>query len=562
MRNFFKQHDTSPYPAPPEVYNKRIWIMMLSASMSAGMFGYDSSFLGGTLSLPSFKQTFGLSDSLGALKLAALSSHIVSTFQAGCFFGSLSTYPLVERVGMRYCFFLASFLFVLGSILQTVSTGQLAMIYAGRALTGLAIGNAYLLGPAYVSLNSPPAIRGKMVGLLECVYQAFQVTGFWINYGVNKHVSPHSNTQWRIPVAFQILPGTLLAVLMFFQPEAPRWLINKGREEEGIRNLCYLRNLPQDHRYIQFEIQQIKDQIQSEHSTGRKDSFASKLGEAFGANNRSRLLLGFAVMLLQNFSGINALNYYSATLIRNVGFKGTSVSLLATGVYGLEKAFVTLIFMSFFVDTLGRRKALLIGSLGAASGMLYLGIYTNVSHSFSKTPPRDAGSSMALAAIYWYTFWYAMSWNGIPFMFCAEVFPARIRMLCMTMTTCMQWLAQFIIVYSLPYMVVSIKGYVFIFFAAWTIFSFFFTLFLMPETKGVQLEDMDILFNIKGTAFRKDREFKRIVAERAESTLNGQSADVQAFHVATKDQDVESNASLQDKHDAGHFGASLSTRDA
>ncbi len=349
---------------------------------------------------------------------------------------------------------------------------------------------------------------------------------------------------------------------MFFQPEAPRWLINKGREEEGIRNLCYLRNLPQDHPYIQFEIQQIKDQIQSEHSTGRKDSFASKLGEAFGANNRSRLLLGFAVMLLQNFSGINALNYYSATLIRNVGFKGTSVSLLATGVYGLEKAFVTLIFMSFFVDTLGRRKALLIGSLGAASGMLYLGIYTNVSHSFSKTPPRDAGSSIALAAIYWYTFWlrHVVERNSVHVLrrsfprkdphalhdndhLHAVVGAVHHRLLAPLHGRQHQRLRLHLLC-GLDHLLLLLYA------------------LLMPETKGVQLEDMDILFNIKGTAFRKDREFKRIVAERAESTLNGQSADVQAFHVATKDQDKESNASLQDKHDAGHFGASLSTRDA
>ncbi|TKY85303.1 hypothetical protein EX895_005465 [Sporisorium graminicola] len=537
--------------------------MMLSASMSAGMFGYDGAFLGGTLSLPSFKQTFGLVDSAGALKLAALSSHIVSTFQAGCFFGTLSTYPLVERVGMRYCFFLASFLFVLGSILQTVSTGQLSLIYIGRALTGLAIGNAYLLGPAYVALNSPPAVRGKMVGLLECVYQGFQVIGFWINYGVNKHMDPHSMSQWRVPVGFQILPGTLLAVFMFFQPEAPRWLINKGRVEEGIRNLCYLRNLPQEHPYIQFELQQIQDQIRAEHEAGHDSSFVSKLKEAFGSNNRSRLLLGFAVMLLQNASGINALNYYSATLIRRVGFSGTSVSLLATGVYGLEKAIVTLIFMSFFVDTIGRRKALLFGSIGAASGMLYLGIYTNVSHSFTKTPPKDAGAYLALAAVYWYTFWYALSWNGIPFMFCAEVFPSRIRMLCMTMTTCMQWLAQFAIVYSLPYMVLEIKGYTFIFFAACTLCSFFFTLFLMPETKGVTLEDMDVLFGIKGTAFRKNHEFRRIIAERAQDTREAHGGDVAAgFQTSTSDKDVESSSCIDDKQSSVKEDMVLSTHDA
>jgi hypothetical protein len=170
-------------------------------------------------------------------------------------------------------------------------------------------------------------------------------------------------------------------------------------------------------------------------------------------------------------------------LIANIGFSGTSVSLLATGVYGLEKAIVTLIFMTFFVDTIGRRKALLFGSIGAGSGMLYLGIYTKLANTFNTPPPKDAGAIFGLVAVYWYTLHYAYSWNGIPFMFCAEVFPNRIRMLCMTMTTCMQWLAQFMIVYSLPYMVKDIQSYTFVFFAVCTFVSFFFTFFFIPETK-------------------------------------------------------------------------------
>ncbi|PWN49954.1 putative sugar transporter [Violaceomyces palustris] len=480
---FSRVEDTSPYPAPEEVYNIRIWLMMLSAGMSAAMFGYDGAFIGSTLKLPAFKHTFGLTDAEGAKKLAALTSQIVSTFQAGCFFGTLSTYPLVERFGIKPCFFLASFLFCLGSILQTVSTGSLGLIYGGRALTGLAVGNAYLLGPAYVAMNSPPAVRGKMVGLLETVYQAFSVIGFWVNYGVNENISATSNAQWRIPVAFQLVPGSLLGILMFFQPEAPRWLMSKGREEEAISNLCYLRKLPQDHPYIRFEIEQIKEQIDSERVNGVEASFVEKLKQSVGPLNRNRLGLGLAMMLLQNLSGINALNYYSSTLIQNIGFTGTSVSLLATGVYGLEKALVTLVFMTFFVDTAGRRKALLFGSIGAALGMYYLGIYTHVADTFDHPPPKDAGAIMGLVAVYWYTFHYAYSWNGIPFMFCAEVFPNQIRMLCMTMTTCMQWLAQFMIVYSLPYMVVSIKSFTFIFFAVCTTFSFIFTLLFVPETK-------------------------------------------------------------------------------
>lgn len=447
------------------------------------MFGYDGAFIGSTLKLPAFRAAFGLLDSKGAKKLADLSSHIVSTFQAGCFVGTLTTYPLVEWLGIRACLFIASAMFNLGVVLQLASKGNLALLYAGRALTGVGVGNGYLLGPAYVSMNSPPAIRGKMVGLLETVYQMFSILGFWINYGTNENISATDDAQWRIPVGFQLVPGVLLAVLMIFQPEAPRWSLAKGRREQGIRDLCYLRNLPEEHEYIRFEVGQIDEQLEDERKQGADKSFMGKLKESFGMRNRNRLGIGMAMMLLQNLSGINALNYYSATLISNIGFNGTSVSLLATGVYGVEKAVVTLIFMMFFVDQVGRRKALLFGSLGASIGMLYLAAYTKISGSFDHTPPRDAGAIFGLVAVYWYTFHYAYSWNGIPFLFCAEVFPNHIRMLCMTMTTCMQWLAQFMIVYSLPYMVVSIKWGTFLFFGICTLCAFLFTFLFIPETK-------------------------------------------------------------------------------
>lgn len=536
---FSRVEDTSPFPAPPEVYNWRVWAMMLSASMAAGMFGYDGAFIGSTLKLPAFKAAFGLTDAKGAKVLAGLSAHIVSTFQAGCFVGSITTYPLVERLGIKKCLFIASIIFNIGVIIQLASKGNLGMIYAGRALTGVGIGNAYLLGPAYVSMNSPPAVRGKMVGLLETVYQGFGVIGFWINYGTNKHISPKDDAQWRIPVAFQLVPGVLLGLLMIFQPEAPRWSIAKGKREQGIRDLCYLRNLPENHEYVQFEINQIEEQLEEEKAQGKGNSFFSKVKETLGPQNRQRLAIGLGMMLFQNLSGINALNYYSATLISNIGFKGTSVSLLATGVYGLEKAIVTLIFMAFFVDRVGRRKSLLVGALGASSGMLYLAIYTKISGSFNHTPPKDAGAIFGLVAVYWYTLHYAYSWNGIPFLFCAEVFPNHIRMLCMTITTCSQWLFQFMIVYSLPYMVVAIKWGTFLFFAISTICAFFFTFFFVPETKGLTLEDTDVLFNIKGIASTKRKVFDQMVADRAQNIQS-------EHHITHPSMQVQSRQSSED----------------
>lgn len=127
--------DLSSNPAPSEVYNWRPYALALSAAMGSSMFGYDSSFIGGTLSLPAFREVFGLADASSAER-AALSSHIVSTFQGGCFFGAIFCYLIVETLGMRWTLMLCGAIFDIGTVLQVSSTGQLGLIYAGRVLTG------------------------------------------------------------------------------------------------------------------------------------------------------------------------------------------------------------------------------------------------------------------------------------------------------------------------------------------------------------------------------------------------------------------------------------------
>ena len=135
MLKMFAVNDNSAYPAPSSVYNWRVYALALSASMGSSMFGYDSAFIGGALTLPSFEARFGLASASGN-KLAALSANIVSTFQAGCFFGAILCYPLTERLGRRIPLLLCGLIFNIGVILQLASSGHLGLIYAGRAFTG------------------------------------------------------------------------------------------------------------------------------------------------------------------------------------------------------------------------------------------------------------------------------------------------------------------------------------------------------------------------------------------------------------------------------------------
>ena len=276
--------------------------------------------------------------------------------------------------------------------------------------------------PIYISESSPPAIRGKLIGIFEIFLQFAQIFGFWVNYGVNIHISPGSDSQWHIPFALQFIPGGLLSICMYFQPESPRWLLNAGRHEQARTVLTRLRQLPADDEYLEWEINTVLQQIEAERSLGAQQSFISKVKEiATVSANRKRLLLGIALMFIQNMSGINALNYYSPAIFQSIGFTGTSVGLLATGIFGIVKAGATAIFMIWGIERIGRRNALLIGSAGAMTALLYMGAYAKLSGSFEGDGlgegGRSAGAYVAIVMVYVFAVFYAMSWNGIPWIF-------------------------------------------------------------------------------------------------------------------------------------------------
>lgn len=216
--------------------------------------------------------------------------------------------------------------------------------YGGRVLTGLGVGSSSLVVPLYISECSPPALRGRLIGIFEIMLQSFLVVGFWVNYGVNENwVS--DDKQWRFTFGFQLVPSALLIISMLFQPESPRWLCERGRIDDARKVLSRIRNVPLEHPYLTYEIERIQAQLEGElQITNGSHSLMSKIKVIGEASNWRRLVYGVALMWFQNFSGINALNYYSPTIIRSIGFTGTSVSLLATGIYGIVKAVATAIF--------------------------------------------------------------------------------------------------------------------------------------------------------------------------------------------------------------------------
>ncbi|KAH8894591.1 general substrate transporter [Thozetella sp. PMI_491] len=518
MKNVFKLEQEPGSKIPKEVYGYRPYLLAFSAAWASAMYGYDSAFIGGTIGLPSFQRAYGLVGK-SATETAALSSNIVSTFQAGAFFGCIIGFFSAERFGRKPVIMGSAVVFCIGVIMQMI--GQIGLLYGGRALTGLGIGASSTMIPIFIAECSPALIRGRLVGIFEIMLQIALVFGFWVNYGVNADIPSTDDKQWRIPVAVQFIPAGFLLISMPFIVESPRWLVSKNRIEKARKALSWVRHLPVDHEYIELEMADIQQSITHElELSGGKRSTVQIFRELGAKGVRWRVSMGVLLMLLQNLTGINAINYYSPTILKSIGYTGTSVGLLATGVYGIVKMLTTVIFMVFFVDRFGRRPALLVGAAGAMVAMFYLAGYSALSGSFVQTPPSDSGSRAALAMIYIYAIFYGFSWNGIPWIFASEVLPNRVRTLGMMCAVCMQWLAQFIVVYSLPYMITRITYGAFIFFGSCTVIAFFFAYFFVPETKGVPLEDMDLLMGPDAPLFAVNARKRYDEAKRNGLTAN------------------------------------------
>ena len=224
-------------PTPSAVYNWRVWVLAAVASFASCMIGYDSAFIGGTIVLPGFTRSFGKLD-------ASTTGNLVSTYQAGAFFGAFFGHPLGHFWGRKRGLFVTSLIFSIGAAIMTAASPKthLTPIYVGRAIAGLAIGAASNLTPIYISEIAPAPARGQAVGMYEMGWQIGGLAGFFINYGVIQTLAP-SVMQWRIPFAVQLIPGGLFLIGTLFLVESPRWLLSKGRVQEAREKLAYIRHL-------------------------------------------------------------------------------------------------------------------------------------------------------------------------------------------------------------------------------------------------------------------------------------------------------------------------------
>ncbi|KAI0777078.1 general substrate transporter [Irpex lacteus] len=439
---------------------------------------------------------------------------LVSILELGAWVGVLITGYLADKLSRKYTIVLAVCIFCIGVIVQTAAFHP-SSIYGGRFVTGLGVGSLSMAVPLYNAELAPPEVRGSLVALQQLAITFGIMISFWIDYGTN-YIGGTGSTQheaaWRVPIALQLVPAIILGVGILFMPFSPRWLVNKGRDDEALAVLSRARNMPPDSDVVQIEFLEIRAQYLFEKETAamkypqfQDGSFASsfKLGlyDYMSLLTTRTLLVRTAVatltMFFQQWTGVNAILYYAPTIFQNLGLSGNSVSLLATGVVGIVM-FLATIPAVIWVDNAGRKPILVSGAFIMAACHIIVAVLSGLYED--SWPDHSAAGWVACAFVWIFAMAFGYSWGPCSWIVVAEIWPLSVRGKGISIGASSNWMNNFIVGQVTPTMMQHLRFGTFVFFGAFSFLGGLFILFFVPETKGLSLEEMDEAFGAQGLA--------------------------------------------------------------
>ncbi|KAG5340866.1 hypothetical protein C0989_000220 [Termitomyces sp. Mn162] len=284
-----------------------------------------------------------------------------------------------------------------------------------------------------------------------------------------------------------MIPGILFLLTVCFQPESPRWLVEHGKEEAAAKALAFVgRTSPEDGDILRT-IEEIKASF-----VGKEDPPLLKQFLAMGESRviALRCFIPSLVMFFQQWTGTNAINYFSPQIFASLGISGETSGLFATGIYGVVKVVSVGLVLIFAVESLGRKKCLIIGGLGQAAMMLWIGGYSGIHRSTDIVP----ASYVSIIAVYFYAVFYCVGWGPLPWVIAAEVAPNHLRTASLAIAIGINWLFSFIISKLTPIMLNNMTYGTFLLFGFCCVVMTLWAYFLLPETKGYALEEIRYLF--------------------------------------------------------------------
>jgi sugar porter (SP) family MFS transporter len=449
--------------------------------------------------------------------------------ELGALIGALFAGYLADKLSRKYSIIVSVVVFTIGSILQTAAMDY-AMLTIGRLIGGFGIGALATISPLYISEISPPEIRGALLVLQEFSIVFGIVIAFWTTYGTRYMPSEWS---WRLPFLIQMIPGFILGIGIIFLPFSPRWLSSKGRDQEALENLAKLRGLPTNDSRVYQEWCEIRAEVAftqevsaERHPHLQDGSRGSRVklemaswADLFKKGCWKRTVVGTGIMFFQQFVGINALIYYSPSLFKTLG-QNYSMQLILSGVINITQL-VGVISSLWTMDRFGRRPLLLVGAaLMCISHLIIAVMVGRFSYDWAAHPTEGW---VAVAFLFFYMLSFGATWGPVPWAMPSEIFPSSLRAKGVALSTCSNWFNNFVIGLITPPLVQNTGFGAYTFFCVFCGLAFVFTWFLVPETNGKSLEQMDEVFHDVSSEAEEARKarIEREIVEGKRGTFTG-----------------------------------------
>jgi sugar porter (SP) family MFS transporter len=467
--------------------------------------GIDEGLIGTTTELKPFRDQFGLNDKHKSKEeKAQLLSNITSMVQMGSILGAMIAFYLTDKIGRIWATRQLCLIWITGiSIFLAASrTGSLGMIYAGRFIAGIGIGQTTVVAPTYLAETAPRAIRGLCVcAFAGAVYLGIMLA-YFATWGSSLHIAP-THAQWLVPNSMHIMFAGVILLLSLFARESPRWLIKVGRHEEALTNLSILRQVPAEHPYITAEIIDINDQLNREREATMGTTWLGPIRELLTSRaNLYRLQLSLFSQILGQWSGANSITIYAPQYFAMMGTTGQNEKLFATAIFGVVKFVSSMLCAFLLIDLIGRKRSLSIGITCQFLSMLYMAIFLLIDNKVSdKSVPQTSGQKHAamgaIVMIYTSGFGWALGWNSIQYLINSEIYPLRLRALGGSIAMTFHFVNQYGNSKAVPLMFLNMTtGGTMMFFSCVTLIGLGWVWFFLPETAGKSLESMDEIFNL------------------------------------------------------------------
>lgn len=462
---------TSNPSAPTQWHLGYIWLISAVAAMGGLLFGYDWVVIGGAK--PFFEPFFGLEDE-------ALRGWANSCALLGCLAGAILTGGMSDRFGRKRLLLLAAVLFAVSSVL-TGWAGSFSSFVLWRIAGGVAIGMASALSPMYIAEIAPAHMRGRLVSLNQFTIVIGILAAQVVNWLLAEPVPDGATAEfiraswngqegWRWMFTVVAIPAALFFAGSLGIPESPRWLVKNGAYEQAHGILARIGG----QAYADSETALIRQTISDEEVR------AVHYRDLFAPGVRGILIVGIALAVLQQWSGINVIFNYAEEVFSNAGYGVSSIlfNIVITGVVNLVSTLVAF----GTVDRFGRRFLM----IGGCAGIMVFHILIGLAYHFHWTGPVVVTFVLLAIAS------YAVSLAPVTWVLIAELFPNRIRGAAVAVAVSALWIACFLLTYTFPLLngLLGAAG-TFWLYAAICAAGLVFVALRVPETKGKSLERIE-----------------------------------------------------------------------